>query len=86
MFCKFEMDVFRIHVIDIVFDLSTYENFVLEFPLRSPMNTLSKTHRALRVFQLSIHGGSAPDSTQAGRYTRRPPIPQLTGNNLINFA
>ena len=34
---------------------------VLEFPLRSPMNKLSETHRALWVFQLNFHGDSVPD-------------------------
>jgi len=39
---------------------------VLEFPLRSPMNKLSKAHRALWVFQLNIHGSSAPDPLSGG--------------------
>jgi len=60
MSCKFEMDVFCTHVFGIVFNLSMYKMLVLEFPLRSPMNKLSKIHRALWVFQLYIHGGSAP--------------------------
>ena len=60
--CKFEMDIFGTHVFDIVFNLSMYEMLVLEFLLRSPMNKLSKANRVLWVFQLNIHGGSAPDN------------------------
>ena len=62
------MDVFCTHVFDIVFDLSMYEMLVLEFPVYSPMNKLSKTHRALWVFQLNIHGARALDPTRAGHY------------------
>ena len=57
------------YVYDMVLDLSMQWNicFVFfEFPLRSPMNKLSKTHRALWVFQLNIHGGSAPDPLSGG--------------------
>ena len=64
MFCKFEMDVFGTHVLD----LSMYKMLVLEFPLRSPMNKLSKAHRALWVFQLNTRGGSALDPARVGRY------------------
>jgi len=60
MFCKYEIDVFWTHVSDIVIDLSMYEMLVLEFSLCSLMNKLSKTNRALSVFQSDIHGGSAP--------------------------
>ena len=66
MFCKFKMNVFCTHVFDIVFDLNMYKMLVLEFPLRSPMNKLSTTHRALWVFQLSIHGGSTLDPHSGG--------------------
>jgi len=71
MFCKFKMDVFCTHVFDIVFNLSIYEMLVLEFPLGSPMNKLSKTNRALWVFRLNIHGGSAPTPFRSGRYIRK---------------
>jgi len=54
------MDVFGTRVFDIVIDLSMYEMLVLESPLRSLINKLSKTDRVLWVFQLNIHGGSVP--------------------------
>ena len=39
---------------------------VLEFPLCSSLNKLSKAHRALWVFQLNIRGGSASDPLSGG--------------------
>jgi len=71
MFCKFEMDVFGTHVFDIVLDLSMYKMLVLEFLLCPPLNKLSKAHRALWVFQLNIHGGSAPNPFSGGALHQR---------------